>query len=92
MKNDPNISDKGHDTRFSKTNQPPNESKRVPKYKTWLKKVIRDNKEAFEEKIKDGDMRAWALAFERGYGKETEHVNTDNKIDIKVEYVKNEKK
>lgn len=74
-----NIAEIGKATQFSSTNQPLNEKKRVPKYKTWLKRIIRDNQIAFEEKIKKGDYHFWQIAFERAYGKETQPLDITNK-------------
>jgi len=64
--------------RFSSTNQPAPEKKRVPKYKTRLKKFILENIDVVNEKMKDGNPAFWNIAFERAYGKEKQEI--DNKL------------
>ena len=53
----PNLSEEGKQYRFSKTNQPDPEKKRVPKTKTRLKKMVRDHLDKFEEQLKKGNAQ-----------------------------------
>lgn len=72
--------------RFSSTNQPPPESKRVPKIKTLIKKTIRENFDVFKDKIKDGNDRFWKIGMDEISEKVNKHkVNASitNKLDDK---------
>ncbi len=68
-------------TPFSSTYQPAPEKKRVPKYKTRLKKFIIDNIDIVNEQMKKGNHKFWEIAFERGYGKEKENIDHLIKVD-----------
>jgi hypothetical protein len=71
--------------RFSSTNQPDPQKKRVPKYKTRLKKYIIDNIEVVNEKLRDGNPAFWNMAFERAYGKEVEKIEQTSKV-LNIDY------
>jgi len=83
-------------SQFSSTNQPPNESKRVPKLKTRLKHLLANNYDevasALMKNAKKGDIKTIEFMRDWLYGKPKEHYDTNNKIDIKVEYVHNKNK
>jgi hypothetical protein len=73
-------------TRFSSTNQPDPEKKRVPKYKTRLKKFFNDNLPVVEEQMKKGNSQFWNYCKEWAYGKEVEIVemNISDKTIIQI--------
>ena len=76
---------------FSKDNQPPNESKRVPKWKTRIKKALKENMddviEAQVEQWKKGDLRHLQFIKEWLYGKDKEQIEQSGKIKIDIDYV-----
>lgn len=73
---------------FSGNRQPPNESKRVPKYRTALRnrllQTMYKSLPALETKIKDGEISAWELGRKMAIPDESE-VKMDVSQD---EYVK----
>ena len=54
---------------FSSTYQPDPKSLRKLKLKSWLRKIAMENKEIFEQKIKEGNYSFWKEALDRGFGK-----------------------
>lgn len=79
----------GVKTQFSKDNQPSNESKRVPKIKTRLKKMVRDHIEKFEEGLEKGNPAFWKMALDNVVEKPKSTVENKIKgeIDNKVEVI-----
>lgn len=69
--------------RFSSTNQPDPAKKRVPKWKTRFIKMLNDpkNLQAFEEQIGKGNVKAWALLFERACGKVKDKIEHSGKVE-----------
>ena len=70
--------------RFSSTNQPPPESKRVPKIKTLIKKTIRENFDVFKGKIKDGNDKFWKIGMDEISEKVNKH-EIKGKLETKIE-------
>jgi len=82
----PNIANIGN--RFTSENQPDPIKKRVPKYKTKLKRFIIENIDVIAEQMKKGNYKFWEIAFERGYGKEKMSLdikNTDNLTEKEID-------
>ncbi len=71
---------------FTKDKQPDPSKKRVPKYKTRLKKFIMDNINVVNEKMKQGNSKFWEIAFERGYGKEKENIEHSGNINTNINF------
>lgn len=74
--------------RFSSTNQPDPSKRRVPRWKTRFITMLNDpkNLKAFEDQIGKGNVKAWALLFERVCGKvkdKIEHSGSIESSDIK---------
>lgn len=69
--------------KFSSTYQPPNENKRVPKWKTRFKNMLNDPEslKAFEKQIKNGNVRAWQVLLERVHGKVKDRVEHSGSIE-----------
>jgi hypothetical protein len=69
------------ENRFTSEHQPPNESKRVKKYKIKLKQYFNDNLPIIEDQMKKGNFQFWQACKEWVYGKETEKVDLSLNID-----------
>lgn len=88
-----NISESG--VRFTSEYQPSPEAKSVPKHRTWLKKVIRENREVFETMVKKGHKDFWKLAMEYAHSKAPENKNItitgySEKVKEKLKDIENE--
>ena len=88
----PNIANEGNT--FSSTNQPPNSTKRVPKWKTRFKKMIESdgNIDALEEQLRKGNVRAWEFVFERVIGKVKDRIQIEGVFNKKIQEFIDDKK
>jgi hypothetical protein len=68
------------ENRFTSTNQPSNESKRVKKYKLKLKQYFNDNLPVIEDQMKKGNFQFWQACKEWVYGKEVEKVEHSGSV------------
>jgi len=69
---------------FSSEYQPPNESKQVKKHKTWLKELIKENREVFEGMVQKGNKDFWKMAMEWAHSKATEKVKVNAKVENEI--------
>jgi hypothetical protein len=69
--------------RFSKDNQPPNENKRVPKWRKRLREFVENELDemviAQVEQAKKGNVMAFKELLDRTYGKDPDKVINMNK-------------
>jgi hypothetical protein len=65
---------------FTSTNQPSPEKKRVKKYKLWSKKTLLKHLPALEKELEKGNVKAFEVVKEWGYGKEVD------KLDLTLNY------
>jgi hypothetical protein len=80
------LSEYGKATQFTSTNQPSPEKKRVKKYKLWSKKTLLKHLPALEKELEKGNVKAFEVVKEWGYGKEVDkvEVNSTNKTIIEI--------
>jgi len=79
---------------FTSENQPPNESKRVPKLKTRIKKLVNEHFDVFAEKIEKGNDKFWKMAIDEISEKVNKHL-VKSKVEKEInpedkEAIKNE--
>lgn len=74
---------------FSKDYQPPNESKRKPKWKTRLKEMLSENydeiSKAIIEKCKEGDIRHIEFLRDWLYGKVKDKISVEGSFNKQLQ-------
>jgi hypothetical protein len=81
------IAEAGKATQFTSEKQPPNEKKRVPKYKTKLKKYFIDKGiDKIIEIADNGNLKAIEDIKEWVFGKEEQKIEHSGKIDNNIKF------